>query len=118
MLNKDARKLPEYFNLSKFTKSNYEHIYNYDFDLDKKIKSIEQISTENIKIDKVLVDVECSHDGSLKHMLKYFTENSEKTKKSVKVEKPISNREKKRRAKQLKNSNKKSKIFNVLKIRT
>ncbi len=54
------------------------------------------------KPNKILVDVECSHDGSFKHILKYIEPKSLKKKKILKINQKISNREKKRREKQKK----------------
>lgn len=57
--------------------------------------------------DKILVDAECTHDGSLKHLKKYLPEYNSIKKKEKKEEvkteteeKIISNKEKKRRKKQ------------------
>ena len=58
--------------------------------------------------DKVLCDVECSHDGSLKHILKFIEKCGEKKSKKIKIsedekraliikDKSISNKERKRR---------------------
>ena len=106
-MNQDARDLPKHFYLNRFIKTDQNHIYNYD----QSPKQEDSINKHPIQIDKVLVDVECSHDGSLKHMLKYFTSKS-KFRKKKSDSKPLfvlSNREKKRRAKQAKLSKNKPK---------
>ena len=91
LLNQDARQLPLTYNTAQFKKTELEYIYTYD----------NSNPSKDTKITKVLVDVECSHDGSLKHMLKYFTSKQLK-KKLINSNQPefiISNKEKKRRAK-------------------
>ena len=98
LLNEDARALPQNFFLNAFEATVDEHIYSYR-------RSTEKTTGDEacpLPIDKVLVDVECSHDGSLKHMLKYFAPKNQKKKKKSRQEPlfTISNREKKRRAKQ------------------
>ena len=95
LINEDARKLPEKIELSMLEKSKYDRIYRISDTPGK---------NQFIKFDKVLVDVECSHDGSLKHMLKYFippnlTQKSKKTSKNQPIV-ILSNKEKKRRARQ------------------
>jgi 16S rRNA C967 or C1407 C5-methylase (RsmB/RsmF family) len=97
LVNRDARELPIRVNLQNFIKSENNHIF--------KIKNVDKEINEelHIQIDKILVDVECSHDGSLKHMLKYLQSSKPKSKKKKSDNEPImiiSNREKKRRAKQ------------------
>lgn len=97
-------------------------------------KIIENVILPELKIqqfkyfDKVLCDVECSHDGSLKHILK-FIENSlkidpkkskfsevktstfEEKQAKIQENKAISNKERKRRLKQLElNQSKKEKM--------
>lgn len=61
-----------------------------------------QVPPKDLTLHKILVDVECTHDGSFKHLLKYIT-SSELSSKKPKSDpgNPISNREAKRRAKQL-----------------
>lgn len=89
--------------MKRFIKTENEHIYKYE----KKGKLEEE---KRLSIDKVLVDVECSHDGSFKHILKYFGGHPSRRQKSGKGEvRVLSNREKKRRAKQAQNSTKKLK---------
>lgn len=96
LLNEDARSLPKEFFLNRFEQSNEKHIFSYN----RSSKSTKDENFSPIQIDKVLVDVECSHDGSLKHMLKYFAPKRMKKKKKPQPLFSISNREKKRRAKQ------------------
>ena len=57
------------------------------------------------KFDKILVDVECTHDGSFKHILKYINPRNPKKKKNKEIPKNLSKREQKRRALQKKVSN-------------
>ena len=91
LVNGDARDIHLDFNLKNLTKTEDDLIYTQN---EKPCKS-----NKNIIFDKVLVDVECSHDGSFKHILKYLNTKSEKNKKKNKSIKPIvlSNREQKRR---------------------
>jgi 16S rRNA C967 or C1407 C5-methylase (RsmB/RsmF family) len=101
LLNQDARNLPGKIDLNMLKQSKYDHIYEL---------SETQKEEKIVQIDKILVDVECSHDGSLKHILKYFLPQNFKPKKT-KTDQPIvilSNKEKKRRAKQNKINAKKS----------
>ena len=64
---------------------------------------------ESIQFDKVLVDVECTHDGSFKHMVKFIKPGNDHYTKKIKKEKhvdpkkpesKISNNERKRRLNQ------------------
>jgi len=107
-VNRDARELPIRINLQNFIKSENNHIFEIK-NVDKEINA-----EHHIQIDKILVDVECSHDGSLKHMLKYLQSSKPKNKKKKLKNEPImiiSNREKKRRAKQAQMNSKSKKII-------
>ena len=69
---------------------------------DELTNEVNKIPAKELTLHKILVDVECTHDGSFKHLLKYVT-SSELSSKKQKSDpgNPISNREAKRRAKQL-----------------
>jgi 16S rRNA C967 or C1407 C5-methylase (RsmB/RsmF family) len=104
--------------------------YGYDSHvtlLNQNAKNLKNDSFE-CTFDKILVDVECTHDGSFKHVLKYIEPKEDRSKKIKKIEqkndpkddqknsqnkqnqqkgdfgmlKPISKKEMKRRAQQLK----------------
>jgi len=82
--------------------------------------TFKKLAKENELYDKILVDAECTHDGSIKHLFKYCQGGDNKCEKNVEreeeevkeevkeekkeevkeEEKKLSNKEKKRRAKQ------------------
>lgn len=115
LLNQDARDLPTKLLKTNFIPTKSEFIFNYD----GKFKESINPDKNQLKINKVLVDVECSHDGSLKHVLKYFfhpvsyPKSMKKNKNQQNPDFVISNKEKKRRAKQALESKKikKSKLI-------
>jgi hypothetical protein len=105
LLNQDAKELPSKLYLPNFTPTESEFIFDYR--INKEESTFE--NKNQLKIQKVLVDVECSHDGSLKHVLKYFFHPTPFPKPKKNKNTPdfiISNKEKKRRAKQAQESNK------------
>ena len=112
LLNQDARELPQAFYKNAFKPTELQHIYKY--------KTDQNCQEERVKITKILVDVECSHDGSLKHMLKYFKPSKgKKFGKKDNKNQPlfvISNKEKKRRARQAEQNRQygKSRCYRVL----
>lgn len=75
---------------------------------------LENKFSEIISFSKILVDVECSHDGSFKHVLKYiFNKEIDIKEKQLDLSEGISNKEKKRRLIQKQSSQfSKSKICN------
>lgn len=78
-----------------------------------KLKKEDIFEKKDKEIDKILCDVECSHDGSLKHILKFINEGAKgreevkeesnfgEKKKKILEDDTISNKERKRRLKQL-----------------
>lgn len=126
MIESDARFFPKDFNLSKIRKTKNDFIFELikheqqqnlsPLNETKKKEKINQYPIKNppkilpkltinrkeiLKFDKVLVDVECSHDGSFKHVLKFLIPKKDyKVKKKPVQNIKISNKERKRREKQ------------------
>jgi 16S rRNA C967 or C1407 C5-methylase (RsmB/RsmF family) len=117
LTQEDARQIPIQISTKTLYKTKHDFIFTYKNTnpqrkpkgnpemIPKKSKFkndfLENKLSEPILFSKILVDVECSHDGSFKHVLKYiFNKEIEVKDKQVDLNGDISNKEKKRRMKQ------------------